>query len=423
MLRKLADQRSRTAFSLLDQIFVSGTTFVTAILVGRYCSSEELGQFALAISFFIFASGTQTSLITAPYTVFRAHKTTNRRQFAKTAFSAAVSLCALLCVLCIPIAIAIVLIPSIGANWTVAIAMLVVLPCYLAREFGRRFEFARMRMHQALRLDVVLAVLQLGFISCLAVTEQLDASRALLCIGAACGISSTIWYFSRRTIFVADKCQQLRELNREWNLGKWLFVDHAVCFLQMYVMHWLLSIMLSSSATGILAACTTIASLGNPFIQGAGNYLAPRFAETVGTRSKANTISLYWKSTFLLASVVAAFTLVIVVFGEEILRLLYRDQTYADYAIVLVILSLRLLCSIPTIAADHAITAMEAPKVSVVSTIAGLVVTIVCGIPLLIYFDVLGAAIAILVGTATEAIVLLGLFYRRLAVHHWVEPE
>lgn len=421
-LRTLAHPRSKTAFSLLDQIFVSGTTFVTAVLVGRYCGSEELGQFALAITVLLFASGVQTNLISTPYTVFRVQHSLHRNSFAKTALGYATRLALVLLLTCVPVALAIVWIPSIGAHWMVGGALLIVLPSYLVREFARRFEFARLRMHNALRVDIVVTVLQLGLLGWLSVTGRLTASNALLCIGVACFLSGLVWYMLRRPAFASEQHAEKPELKREWNLGKWLLVDHLICFSQMYVMHWLLSILLSSSATGVLAACTTIASLANPFIQGTGNYLAPRFAETVGARSRSQTLALYWKSTAMLASVVAAFTAFIIFFGADILRVLYRDPAYSDQAIVLTILSFKLLCSIPTIAADHAITAMEAPKIGVASTIAGLIVTVACGVPLLLSYEVLGAALAILLGTIAEAFVLLGLFYQRLAVHPWDEP-
>jgi len=54
-------------WALLDQVFVSLTNFSTGILIGRFCSKDELGRYMLGYSVILFAIAFQQMLISSPY--------------------------------------------------------------------------------------------------------------------------------------------------------------------------------------------------------------------------------------------------------------------------------------------------------------------------------------------------------------------
>ncbi len=58
--------------ALTDQLIVSGTNFVTLLLLGRLAGQQELGLFALVMTVYYLMLAVQESLITVPYTIFRA---------------------------------------------------------------------------------------------------------------------------------------------------------------------------------------------------------------------------------------------------------------------------------------------------------------------------------------------------------------
>ena len=59
-----------TLLALADQGIVSFASFVTTILIGRLCGTQELGVYTLAISIAFFFVAVQDSLVTMPYTVY-----------------------------------------------------------------------------------------------------------------------------------------------------------------------------------------------------------------------------------------------------------------------------------------------------------------------------------------------------------------
>lgn len=61
MAKKLAtvfdSSRDRNLFlSLLDQAVVSGTSFITTLLIGRICGAEELGIYSLAFTLIVLGT-------------------------------------------------------------------------------------------------------------------------------------------------------------------------------------------------------------------------------------------------------------------------------------------------------------------------------------------------------------------------------
>ena len=56
-----------TLVAVFDQAMISGTNFVTAIIIGRCCGAETLGIYSLVAAAMAMVIGLQDQLITAPY--------------------------------------------------------------------------------------------------------------------------------------------------------------------------------------------------------------------------------------------------------------------------------------------------------------------------------------------------------------------
>ena len=54
--------------TLADQVLVSGTRFLVGIIIGRTCSKEQFGLFALGLTAIFLVIHVQKSLISSPYT-------------------------------------------------------------------------------------------------------------------------------------------------------------------------------------------------------------------------------------------------------------------------------------------------------------------------------------------------------------------
>src|SRR5712691_2343285 len=158
--------------ALVDQAVVSGTSFLTTILIGRWTIPREFGIYAIGISCLVCWLGVQDSLICLPYTIARGGVPADAgRQHAGRALALNGYMSALALVVLSVLAIAISgggATPSlVMVSWAVA----AIVPVAMLREFGRRFALAHIRTAHALAIDVVVSALQLGMLGWLAWCE------------------------------------------------------------------------------------------------------------------------------------------------------------------------------------------------------------------------------------------------------------
>lgn len=419
--RWLSGRSSRSMYALADQAAVSGTSLLTTIIVGRSCGSEGLGLFVLAFGVIILSRGIQETLVSAPYTVFRL-RVLDRMPATVHAGATLVGAILLACLLVLAASVAATTLLLIGAEREIqwlAWALAVTIPFTLAREFARRFEMARMNMSRALVIDGSVAAIQLSLLLFLSYQGLLTSTAAILVIAVASGCVVPWWAINRRTTFQFDSSKLKPAIRHDWLFGRWLLADQLICFAQFNAVYWLLTGMINATATGIFAACASIAALASPFLQGVGNFLSPRFAEVTSHGSRRDTMQLYWRATAILAVVVTTFAVLATLLGDPLLNWIYHDPDYDGYGAVVGVLAFRLAFGIPALAAHHAVVAMEAPRSSALATLIGMIVTVAVSIPLISYYGVMGGAIAAFAGTGVECGLLVAVFRGRLRSWTW----
>jgi len=417
----ITKNRMRSGVAMLDQMVVSGTSFLTVVIVERACGSEGLGLFSLAISAVIFSRGIQESLISTPFTVFRSRvaERINPAAYAGASLLASVSFAGILLTITTLVAVGFSwLSPSQGTSTLVWVLVLTI-PCSVLREFARRFDMASLNMPGALTLDIGVSTLQIGLLLTLATMGILNASISVMLVGIASFTMVLGWLVVRRSSFRIEPKVVRESIKNDWSLGRWLLVDQIVCFVQLYGMHWLLVLIIAPTATGIFTACISIAALAGPFLAGIGNYLSPQFAETVTSGDRRATLRLYWQTTSVLALVVGSFALIAMLFGSELLQLIYNNPEYPGYAMVVGVLAGRMLFGIPALGAHHALVAMEYPRGSMQATVFGTLVALVLAIPMIFNFGVMGAAVALSIGTGCETVFLVAIFRTRFKSWNW----
>ncbi|WGR91234.1 oligosaccharide flippase family protein [Bradyrhizobium sp. ISRA435] len=316
------------ALALADQAVVSGTSFLTMVVVGRSTSASELGLYSIASSLLVALVTIQDSLISLPYTIQR------HRLLGKPAehSNSSLKLSFLLSALCI---VVLVLTARGLSSWNakaklVAMiwALAAVAPFALLRAFCRRFAFAHFQMNQALIQDTAVAAIQLGGLGVLAWTGLLSATTAFAAIGAASAGIGVVWLYRARATFAVRGDNLPETMRQSWNLGKWLLANQLIMAAQTNATYWLLASAAGTSATGVYAACMSIALLTNPLIMGLSNVLAPRaalaFKEGGGARLRREVI----QESLVLGLVMALFCIVTLFVGEQLMHLLYHGKEY-----------------------------------------------------------------------------------------------
>src|SRR5260370_24923330 len=148
-------------------------------------------------------------------------------------------------------------------------------------------------------------------------------------------------------------------MQQSWNLGKWLLANQLILVAQTNVTYWLLAWAAGTSATGVYAACMSIALLANPLIMGLSNILAPRaalaFEEGGGGRLRREVP----RESRVLGLVMALFCIVVLFAGEHVMRLLYHGKEYEGNGHTVTVLVLAMLAGGVGMPAFNALASVE----------------------------------------------------------------
>jgi O-antigen/teichoic acid export membrane protein len=392
------------ALALADQAVVSGTSFLTTVMIGHSTVPNRLGLYAIGISLLVSLVAIQDSLITLPYTIRRHRPPGTQAEHAGSSLAQS----GLMAALCVVLGVVSALSLAAGGAEPELVAMIwalaAVLPFALLREFGRRFAFARLQMVQALMLDLAVAVFQIAALFWLGWTGRMSAAAAIVALGAACALTGAAWLYLARAKLRIRVDQIGPAIRRGWELGKWLFASQITVSVQGYATHWLLAFVVGTTATGVYAACMSVVLFANPLIMGLGNILAPKAALAMQQGGGARLREVVTRDALVLGAALTLFCAVILVAGEDVMRLLYHGKEYEGNGQTVTVLALAMLASAVGMPASNALASMEQPKAIAWVGLFSASLTVGLVWWLVVAWGLLGAACGFLAGNLAGAV-------------------
>lgn len=403
--------------SVFDQAVVSGTSFVTSVLIGRLCSPQELGVYYLALSVVLFIRGIQEQIISAPFSVYcHRHR---KEELAAYTGSALAHEGLLLLVTVAGLSVGAVvfsgdLLADVVPGGLPAAAVWAVVgaaPFLLFREYLRQLVFARLALRTAILLDVAVAVVQLGGLALLALFDRLTVGNAYLVMGGACATAALGWWSLPREPVRLQRSRIVPDWKRNWKFSRWALASHLVGCSTPYLLPWFVAAVDGTAATGILAACNTLVGLANAFMMGLGNYLTPKSAQSFAAGGIPALRSVLRKTLILFGLSIGGFALVSVFAGNWMAVLIYGRQ-YAGAGPILAVLAFGLLAGSIGMTAGNGLWAIERPAANFRADVCALMATVVSAALLTPPYGVLGAALSSLIGAATDAGIRCWILFR-----------
>jgi O-antigen/teichoic acid export membrane protein len=392
------------ALGLADQAFVSGASFLTTVLISHWTSPSQLGLYAIGISALASIIAIQDSLICLPYTILRHDPSNTSTEHAGSALMH----CGLLSALCVIVLSATTLSLSAGNTEPALTAMTWALagaaPFVLLRDFARRIAFAHLHLVYALILDIAVAIIQLVVLCWLGWIGLMSPAKAYAAIGGACALTSIAWLYLARGDFVIRADQVWPSLKKRWNLGKWLFALQITVSVQVCIPYWLLAFGAGTTATGIYAACMSIALFANPLMIGVGNTLAPKASLALKQGGYAKLRREVARDLLFFGATMTLFCLVLVFAGNEMMRLLYHGNEYAGHGETVIVLAFALLASAVGMPASNALQSIQRPEAVFWASLVGAVLTVVLVWFLMIEWGLSGAAYGFLLGNVAGSV-------------------
>ena len=327
---------SAQTLSLLDQGLVSATSFLCLLLIAHFSDVTEVGVFAFGMSVITVLLHAQEALIIRPYIIRLHQPDTSVAQQTSHAIWLAFGLCATAASsLLVAYSVSI----YAGASPSVEralLAMAFTVPCFLLKEFARKHAYARLKVRNALLVDVPACLLTLGSLALLGWNGTLTAATAIGAIGVANAVSAVVWLFRNKAM------RELRPVfawQQSWILGKWFFASQAAVQVQAYAATWMVLAIGGAPLAGIYAACAIIVGIANPLLYGVFNLLIPKSSRTLQERGVGALRSRAQRSALQLCVLMGAFCVALALCGTAIMSLLYPAE-YQHQERILVTLAL-----------------------------------------------------------------------------------
>ena len=410
--RQRWDSLERTLLSVVDQAIVSGASFASSVLIGRLCSQDEFGAYALALSVLLLARGIQSEIVSAPYLIYchRRRDAALARYVGSSLIHQAISTLAV--VLAVGGLAAGIAIAGHSDRLASALSCLAVAaPFILLREHLRQISFSQLRLAEAVLLDAIASTIQLGMLGWLAWQGELSVTTVYAAMGVGCAVSCLGWFARRPMRISFDRRDAWKDWRSNWEFGRWTLASHLVARAMSYLAPWIVAVVHGEAATGLMAACITIVNLVGMFVTGVSNYLTPRAARAFQDGGHRALWPVLTEALAIFVISVGSFSLFLMLTGDWFTRLVYGAQ-YSGTGAILLILSLRLLADSIGIVAGNGLWAVDRPRANFVADAATLVSTAAMLTVLVSCYGVVGAACGLLLGTLVGTIVRVASLWR-----------
>jgi len=408
---------ARPTMALADQAVVSGTSFVTTVLIGRFAAMSELGLYSLASSVLIAILCVQDSLITQPYTIERHKAVLTAAQHTGAALALGFALSAISALVIAGAASDTSYFGRTHELTALIWAIAGTAPFFLLRELCRQVEFAHLTPGKALAMDLAAAATQISALAWLGWNGHMSAVTGLSALGCGCAAAGVIWFvlFRRDTAF--EKSRISLAARRSWKVGKWFLANQILVVAQANISVWILAVFAGATEIGIYAACLSVVSLSNPMVLGLSNILLAKSTASFNEGGHAQLRRDTRNYALLLCAPMALFAVLISLFGDEIMSLLYPAQHRDNYGLILAILATWQLVTAASMPPFYALSGMEHVRLNFWLGLNVTVVTAVLLVLLVAKWAALGAACALLAGGILRCFARWGAFLVLTAPH------
>lgn len=347
-------------------------------------SKVELGYYEVAFGVLMLIVALHEAFVTTPLTFFNHKaKTTDDRKFAgkMLVISAVFSVVAFICMMSVTSYRYI----NISDNPGLAIAMLavsVMLPFQLIREFARRWLLANIQVKQSALIEILCAGLFAIGLLLLVLTETITAASVFAITAVANLICLASWWIIYRRSFTVGLAGVRTQTSENFGYGKWIACENVCSVLTIYFSQFFLMAKLGAEGVGVYSACMTIVLLANPFLLGVASLFAPRAAQEFNNSGWSGMLKLFLGYSLFVGAILIGYSAVLYLYGGPLTNLVFD---YEDYFLnnlggkntTTFLLSIAMPCLGISFLLTCLLLAADVPIYSFYAAVVGLIATVV----------------------------------------------
>jgi glycosyltransferase involved in cell wall biosynthesis/O-antigen/teichoic acid export membrane protein len=402
----------RAIWAVTDQGLFSASNFLANVLLARWLAPREYGAFFTAFVVILLVHVAHSALFIEPMLVFGAGKYADRWS---AYFKVLLRYELMFNVVCA------VILGAVGAALSLAgygllgwslVGAACAMPAILASWFVRRACYVIDRPQLAAASAAVYVVLTATGLMALNAAGILSSFAAQLLLGAGAVVATVAILAgvlrSKGTPVSIDASAVWTE---HWRFGRWSTASGLLSWAQSYLFYLVLPVWGGLEAAGLLRAVTNFVT---PVLQSDSalmNLMAPALARA-RAYPPAFVRTIRWAQRAFLTEGLL-YWIVLATFRHPLVSFLYGTPYTAHADLLIVVGAIPVIGSrlnIYTVAAR----ALEHPRIFFRATAAAVLISVVVGFPLLALGGITGAVWAIVLGTATQ-LVLMAIYMRPLS--------
>lgn len=405
-IRRLFKRYQHINWVLADQILVSGTSFLSNILIARFLGVDDYGQFALLWILILFFTSIQTALLISPL-MSLAPKYPDQE---KGGYFGSVFIQQLIFgFFCVTISAAgMVIYLEILQSSTISFLLL---PISFAiffiqlQDFLRRIYFANGQPKKAFRNDAIAHMGKLALLFILFQTGRIDTAAILWVIAISAGLACLTTLDLLRT-FDWTMSSFIEIVGRHWESSKWLTLSALMQWLSGNLFVITAGSLLGTAAVGAIKAGQNIMGVSHILFQGLEN-LVPIKASKILHENGALSLQRYLKKITIFGSVATLFIALFFSFKPEFWMTLFFGEEFSGYGFLLRGYALIYVCTFFIMPIRIFLRSHERTFPIFISYIVTTVVSILLSVPVISSFGLRGVIYGTLVITIVSILVLL----------------
>ena len=414
-----ARRLAKDAWAIADQALISGTNFVTMVLVARGLGSpSEFGTFTLVYSALLFANILQVALVTQPHNVLG----TARLGDAYARYTTSCGVTQLLLVLSEGIIALIVAGIAWHTQWSAAGMLLALVPSIIfwqLQEFVRRVLYTEGRHAAAFANDLISYGGQTAVVGVLWLLDVLEnrnylathhrwltGTSALYALAATSALAALVGVWQIRGSL--SRRVTLSALQENWKFGKWLVGAEILTWsssLHMYL--YLAAAIVGTAASGDLKAAQILFGPMRVVAYYLDTVLPIRFARTLAAGGDGAMFQGLRRVLTRIVGPLAGYCLLVALLAKPLLRITFGTQ-YAGASTVLMLYSGYALLTYLQMIVAAALKARRQTRFIFLGSACGVVVALAAGWAFITLFGTNGVLLAMI---ATAVVVTSLYFY------------
>ena len=202
-----------------------------------------------------------------------------------------------------------------------------------------------------------------------------------------------------------------RDLVMNFGLGRWFLGSNMVFTVSSQCNPWLLSAMVGADSTGSYSKCEAVVNIPRVALVSLQNVMAPSMARAFaeGGKPALGEVVRKMDRMLLIGSIVCAVGIAAV--GPWVAQTIYHYAP-SDARFILVMLALNFIAYAAPLAQTYGLTAINKAGLTFYANLCGLASQVAVSVWLVHRLHIPGAAMAMLIGSVTVAVVR-GVFYAR----------